>query len=166
MRIAIASDHPGQDARERLAEKLTADGHEIVGASPRDRSNIAPSYANKWRFQFCGTDAERGIIVSSRGVGDVVAANGVPGVRAALCSDAYSAHMGAKRRAVNVLVLVFHNLDGQRGAGNCGGLPFTATLAPIEVVGGLPPRRLQRVSHIRENISRDLSVTELAQGLG
>ena len=42
-----------------------------------------------------------------------------------------------------------------------------ATLAPVEVVGGLPPRRLQRVfQHIRENIARGLSVSELAQVVG
>ena len=41
------------------------------------------------------------------------------------------------------------------------------TLAPVEVVGGLPPRRLQRVfAHIRENIARDLTVSELAQTVG
>ncbi len=166
MRIAIASDHPGQDARERLAEKLTADGHEIVGASPQGQEQYRSDYAEQVALSVLRHDAERGIIVSSRGVGASVAANRVPGVRAALCSDAYSAHMGAKNEGMNVLVLAVHNLDGQL-AQEIVEAYLTATLAPIEVVGGLPPRRLQRVfSHIRENISRDLSVTELAQVVG
>ena len=59
-------------------------------------------------------DAERGIIVSSRGVGASVAANRVPGVRAALCSDAYSAHVGAKTEGMNVLVLALHSLQDER----------------------------------------------------
>src|SRR5208337_636523 len=67
---------------------------------------------------------------------------------------------------MNVLVLAVHSLEGDL-AQEIVDAYLSATLAPIEVVGGLPPRRLQRVfSHIRENIARDLSVSELAQVVG
>jgi AraC family transcriptional regulator len=69
-----------------------------------------------------------------------------------LCHDAYSAHVGAETEGMNVLVLALHVMQDH---------------VADEVVGGLPPRRLQRVfSHIRENIARDLSVSELAQTVG
>ncbi len=123
-------------------------------------------YAEQVALSVLRHDAERGIIVSSRAVGASVAANRVPGVRAALCNDAYSAHVGAKTEGMNVLVLALHSL-GENMAEEVVASYLDAALAPIEVVGGLPPRRLQRVfSHIRENIARDLSVAELAQTVG
>ncbi len=166
MRIAIASDDAGHAAKERLAAKLLADGHEVFDAAPRVQEQLRPDYAEQVALSLLRHDAERGIIVSSRGVGASVAANRVPGVRAALCNDAYSAHVGAKTEGMNILVLAVHSLEGDL-AQEIVESYLSATLAPIEVVGGLPPRRLQRVfSHIRENIGRDLSVMELAQVVG
>lgn len=147
-------------------EKLLTDGHELIGAAPQGQEQHRSDYAEQVALSVLRHDAERGIIVSSRGVGASVAANRVPGVRAALCNDAYSAHLGAKNEGMNVLVLAVHTLEGEL-AQEVVQAYLSATLAPIEVVGGLPPRRLQRVfSHIRENISRELSVTELAQVVG
>jgi len=166
VRIAIASDDAGHDAKERLTAKLTSEGHEVIDTAPQVQEQLRSDYAEQVALSVLRHDAERGIIVSSRGVGASVAANRVPGVRAALCADAYSAHVGAKNEGMNVLVLAVHNLEGEL-AEEIVDAYLSATLAPIEVVGGLPPRRLQRVlSHIRENIGRDLSVTELAQVVG
>jgi RpiB/LacA/LacB family sugar-phosphate isomerase len=166
VRIAIASDHPGKDAKERLIAKLAADGHETFDAAPLVQDQARSDYAEQVALSVLRHDAERGLIVSSRGVGASVAANRVPGVRAALCHDAYSAHLGAKNEGMNVLVLAVHALDGDQ-AQEVVDSYLNATLAPIEVVGGLPPRRLQKVfSHIRENLKRDLSVTELAGVVG
>ena len=166
MRIAIASDDAGQVAKERLTVKLLADGHDVFDVAPQVQDQKRSDYAEQVALSVLRHDAERGLIVSSRGVGASVAANRVPGIRAALCNDAYSAHAGAKTEGMNVLVLAVHGLDGDL-AQEIVNAYLSATLAPIEVVGGLPPRRLQRVfSHIRENIGRELSVTELAQVVG
>ena len=166
MRIAIASDEAAQQAKERLIAKLNADGHDVTDSAPMVQGQARVDYAEQVALSVLRHDAERGIIVSSRGVGASVAANRVPGVRAALCNDAYSAHVGAKTEGMNVLVLALHSL-GENMAEEVVASYLDAALAPIEVVGGLPPRRLQRVfSHIRENIARDLSVAELAQTVG
>ncbi len=166
MRIAIASDEAAQQAKERLTGKLVADGHEVIDAAPIVHGQARVDYAEQVALSVLRHDAERGIIVSSRGVGASVAANRVPGVRAALCNDAVSAHVGAKSEGMNVLVLALHTLQ-DNVAEEVVQAYLGATLAPIEVVGGLPPRRLQRVfQHIRENIARDLSVSELAQTVG
>lgn len=166
MRIAMASDDAGNDAKERLAAKLLSDGHDVIDVAPPVQGQARPDYAEQVALSVLRHDAERGIIVCNRGVGASVAANRVPGIRAALCNDAYSAHVGAKTEGMNVLVLAVHSLEGEL-AQEIVAAYLSATLAPIEVVGGLPPRRLQRVfSHIRENIGRDLSVTELAQTVG
>jgi RpiB/LacA/LacB family sugar-phosphate isomerase len=166
VRIAIASDEAGHEAKERLAAKLIAAGHELTDAAPLVQAKGRTDYAEQVALAVLRHDAERGIIVSSRAVGASVAANRVPGVRAALCGDAYSAHVGAKAEGMNVLVLSLHSLGDDQGQEVVDAY-LGATLAPVEVVGGLPPRRLQRVfSHIRENIARDLTVSELAQVVG
>jgi len=166
VRIAIASDEVGHDAKERLAATLIAAGHEITDTAPLVQNQGRPDYAEQVALSVLRHDTERGIIVSSRAVGASVAANRVPGIRAALCNDAYSAHSGAKAEGMNVLVLALHSLDDEH-AREIVDAYLDATLVPVEVVGGLPPRRLQRVfSHIRENVARDLSVAELAQVVG
>ena len=166
MRIAIASDEAANSAKEQLIATLTAENHEVTDAAPSLQGQYRVDYAEQVALSVLRHDAERGIIISSRGVGASVAANRVPGVRAALCNDAYSAHVGAKTEGMNVLVLALHALRDDL-AQEIVEAYLGATLAPIEVVGGLPPRRLQRVfSHIRENISRDLSVADLAQTVG
>jgi RpiB/LacA/LacB family sugar-phosphate isomerase len=166
VRIAIASDEAAQQAKEQLTAKLIAGGHEVSDTAPMVQGQARIDYAEQVALSVLRHDAERGIIVSSRGVGASVAANRVPGVRAALCNDAYSAHVGAKTEGMNVLVLALHSLQSDL-AEEVVDAYLGATLAPIEVVGGLPPRRLQRVfQHIRENIARDLSVSELAGTVG
>jgi RpiB/LacA/LacB family sugar-phosphate isomerase len=166
VRIAIASDEAAQQAKEQLTAKLVASGHEVSDAAPMVQGQARTDYAEQVAVSVLRHDAERGIIVSSRGVGASVAANRVPGVRAALCNDAFSAHVGAKTEGMNILVLALHSLQSDL-AEEVVDAYLGATLAPIEVVGGLPPRRLQRVfQHIRENLARDLSVAELAQTVG
>jgi RpiB/LacA/LacB family sugar-phosphate isomerase len=166
VRIVIASDEAGHEAKERLAAKLMHRGHEVADAAPVVQGHGRPDYAEHVALAVLRHDAERGIIISSRAVGAAVAANRVPGVRAALCGDAYSAHLGAKTEGMNVLVLALHSMQEERTQEIVDAY-LDAALAPVEVVGGLPPRRLQRVfSHIKDNIAQDLSVSELAQVVG
>jgi RpiB/LacA/LacB family sugar-phosphate isomerase len=166
VQIAIASDIAGHETKQRIAAKLTATGHEVFDAAPPVQGQIHGDYAEQVALSVLRHDAERGIIISSRGVGASVTANRVPGVRAALCSDPDSAHSGAQLDGMNVLVLASQALDDAR-AQEVVNAYLDATLASIEVVGGLQPRRLQRVfAHIRENVARDLSVTELAEVVG
>ncbi len=129
---------------------------------PRSRSD----YAEQVALAVLRRDVERGLIFSSRGVGASVDANRVPGIRAALCNDAYSAFLGAKAEGMNVLVLSTHALEPAH-AEEVVDSYLNATLAPVEVVGGLPPRRLQRVlQHVRENIEKELAVAEMAEVVG
>ena len=166
MRIAIASDEAGHDAKERLSAKLITAGHQVTDAAPLVQGQGKTDYAELVALSVLRHDTERGLIVSSRAVGASVAANRVPGVRAAVCGDAYSAHVGAKAEGMNVLVLALHSLEDERALEIVDAY-LGATLAPVEVIGGLPPRRLQRVfSHIRENVARDLTVSELASVVG
>ncbi len=166
MRIAIGSDQAGRGARERITAKLVEAGHEVTDANLAIQPHGHDEYAEQVAMLVLRHTAERGIIITSRVVGASVAANRVPGIRAAACHDAYSASVGAKAEGMNVLVLALHSLE-QDHAQEVVNAYLSATLAPVEVVGGLPPRRLQRVfAHVRENIAQELAVAELAQVVG
>jgi RpiB/LacA/LacB family sugar-phosphate isomerase len=166
VRIAIGSDQAGVGLKERITAKLTAAGHELVDPALSIELRGRADYAEQVALAVLRKDAERGVIFTSRAVGASVDANRVPGIRAALCNDAYSAFLGAKAEGMNILVLSVHSLEAQQ-AEEIVDSYLNATLAPIEVVGGLPPRRLQRVlQHIRENIDKELAVGELAQVVG
>jgi RpiB/LacA/LacB family sugar-phosphate isomerase len=166
VRIAIASDEVGNELKEQVAAMLATDGHEIVDPSPSVDQHSRSDYAEQVALAVLRRDADRGVILTSRGVGASVAANRVPGIRAALCNDSFSAYSGAKSEGMNVLILSVHSLD-LPNAKQIIDAYAGAALAPIEVVGGLPPRRLQRVlEYVKENIEKDLSVAEMAQVVG
>ncbi len=166
MRIAIGSDEAGEALKEQLTATLASTGHEVVDPTSNVEAHVRGDYAEQVALAVLRRDAERGIIVTGRGVGASVAANRVPGIRAALCNDSFSAYSGAKSEGMNVVVLAVQSLDADR-AREIVDAYVGATLAPIEVVGGLPPRRLQRVlEYVKENIEKDLSVAEMAQVVG
>ncbi|HZE28821.1 MAG TPA: RpiB/LacA/LacB family sugar-phosphate isomerase [Gaiellaceae bacterium] len=107
MRVAVAFDHRGVKLRERLLEELAALGHETVDLGT-DKPTPRIDYPNKAREvaeAIRGGDAERALFVCGSGVGAAVAANKVPGIRAGICHDTYSAHQGVEHDDMNVLCL-------------------------------------------------------------
>jgi RpiB/LacA/LacB family sugar-phosphate isomerase len=106
MRIAIGSDHAGFTLKDNLAAILRKDGHEVidVGAHSDDPTDY-PDYAAAVGEELITGKAERGILICGSGVGASVAANKIPGIRAGLCHDTYSAHQGVEHDDMNVLVL-------------------------------------------------------------
>jgi len=151
---------------KRLAAKLSGNGYEVVYPVAAVAAQERSDYAEQVALAVLRNDAERGIILTSRAVGASVAANRVPGIRAALCNDAYSAQLGAQTEGMNVLVLALHALDEEH-AQQLVQAYLQATLAPVEIVGGLTPRRLQRVfEHVREHVAEELSVGEMAEVVG
>jgi RpiB/LacA/LacB family sugar-phosphate isomerase len=166
VQIAIGSDQAGHELKQQLKATLSAAGHQLSDVAPQTDTQWRPDYAEQVAIAVLRGDAERGIIVCGRGVGASLAANRVPGIRAALCNHPHPARLGAAHDGMNVLVLSSHVVDAER-ARQVVTAYLEAALAPVEVVGGLSPRRLQQVFfHVRENISRDLTVQELAQVAG
>ena len=107
MRVAVAFDHRGVKLRDRVLEELGALGHEPVDlGTDTDAERIDyPDKAREIGAAVTGGDAERGVLVCGSGVGAAVAACKVPGIRAAICHDAYSAHQGVEHDDMNVLCL-------------------------------------------------------------
>lgn len=106
MRIAIGSDHAGFDLKALLVAHLRSLGHEVEDHGTHSTAAVDyPVTTESVALAVRDGRAERGIVICGSGVGASVAANKVPGVRAGLCHDIYSAHQGVEHDDVNVLVL-------------------------------------------------------------
>jgi RpiB/LacA/LacB family sugar-phosphate isomerase len=106
MRIAIGADHGGFPLKGPILDYLATAGHEVLdlGTQNTDRVDY-PDYAKAVSEAVLRGEAERGIIICGSGVGACVAANKLPGIRAGLCHDTYSAHQGVEHDNINVLCL-------------------------------------------------------------
>lgn len=106
MRITIASDHAGFELKQVLAVFLRQKGHLVndIGTHSTDPVDY-PDFAEALAGTVLRGDSERGILICGSGVGASVAANKIPGIRAGLCHDGYSAHQGVEHDDMNVLVL-------------------------------------------------------------
>ena len=106
MRIALAADHAGFELKEQLRLALPAWGYEVVDLGTHTTEPVDyPDYAEAVGLALRGGRADRGVIICGSGVGASVAANKIPGIRAGLCHDTYSAHQGVEHDDMNVLVL-------------------------------------------------------------
>ena len=107
MRIAIAADHAGFELKEILRGDLARAGHDVLDLGTNDPSvpDDYPDFAAAAGYAVLDGRAERGILICGSGVGAAVAANKLPGIRAGLCHDTYSAHQGVEHDDMNVLVL-------------------------------------------------------------
>lgn len=106
MKIAIGADHGGYPLNERVIDELRAAGHELVDFGTHDSTPVDyPDYAKQVGEAVQSGTAEIGILICGSGVGAAVAANKLRGIRAALCSDTYSAHQSREHDDCNVLCL-------------------------------------------------------------
>lgn len=107
MKVALGADHAGAELKNQLVQAVRALGDEPLdlGGDGSDPLDDYPEYAERVGDAIRNGQAERGILVCGSGVGVSVAANKIPGIRAAICHDTYSAHQGVEHDNMNVLVL-------------------------------------------------------------
>jgi ribose 5-phosphate isomerase B len=107
VKLVIASDHAGFPLKEEVRAYLTKAGHEMVdlGAYKEEPLDDYPDFAEKVGLAIKAGEAPRGILICGSGVGVCVAANKIPGIRAGMCHDTYSAHQGVEHDDMNVIVL-------------------------------------------------------------
>src|ERR1700755_3400279 len=106
MKLVIAADHAGFPLKEEGRGSLERLGHEVIdlGAYNTEPSDY-PDFAEAVGKALAAGRAERGILICGSGVGVHVAANKMPGIRASMCHDTYSAHQGVEHDDMNVVVL-------------------------------------------------------------
>ncbi len=106
LKIALGGDHGGFVLKNELVARLSQD-YEILdlGAHTFDQTDDYPDVALAVARSVASGQAQRGILICGSGVGACIAANKLPGVRACLCHDTYSAHQGVEHDDMNVLCL-------------------------------------------------------------
>ena len=107
MKLVISADHAGFPLKEDVRAYLAKAGHEVIdlGAFTGNNPDDYPDFAELVGKAITEGVAKRGILICGSGVGVCVAANKIPGIRAGMCHDTYSAHQGVEHDDMNVIVL-------------------------------------------------------------
>ena len=107
MRTGIAADHGGFKLKEQLSKFLQESGYEVVdfGANKLTENDDYPDFVLPLAKAVSNGTVERGIAICGSGVGACIAANKIPGVRACLIHDIYSAHQGVEDDNMNLICL-------------------------------------------------------------
>jgi RpiB/LacA/LacB family sugar-phosphate isomerase len=149
MKIAIGADHAGFELKEHVKALLTELEHEVLDFGTRNTEPVDyPDFAEAVGLAIRDGKAGRGILVCGSGVGASVAANKIPGVRAGLCHDHYSAHQGVEHDDMNVLVM------GGRVIGEAVALELVQAFLDSKYAGGdRHERRLGKVQAIEKTFA-------------
>jgi len=143
MRIAIGSDHRGGGAVDHLERHLASRGHEVLSVWPCDADSCdypEPAYAVARAV--ADGEADLGVVICGSGIGVSIAANKVPGIRAALARDAHAAEMSRRHNDANVLCAAADRDDPETIAAMVDA--FTATAFE----GGRHARRVEKIQVI------------------
>ncbi|GHA60356.1 RpiB/LacA/LacB family sugar-phosphate isomerase [Pontibacter akesuensis] len=147
MKIGIAADHGGYALKEAVRPLLEEAGHEVTdyGARSLDDKDDYPDYVIPLAEAVAGKRVDRGIAICGSGVGASIAANKVPGLRAALVHDHFSAHQGVEDDDMNMLCL------GGRVVGNSVAEELIFTYLEAKFTGEeRHERRLNKVKHLED----------------
>jgi ribose 5-phosphate isomerase B len=145
MRIAIGADHAGYELKEHLKATLAADGHTVVdcGTDSTESVDYPPICFAVGRLVAAG-DVDRGVVLGGSGQGEQIAANKVPGVRAALCNDIWLARMSRLHNDANVLSM------GARVVASALADEVLRLWLDTEYEGGRHQRRLDQISAMEQ----------------
>ncbi|HET9726416.1 MAG TPA: ribose 5-phosphate isomerase B [Gemmatimonadales bacterium] len=106
MNVAVGADHAGYELKQELVPWLRSIGYEVTDLGTNSIEPVDyPDVATVVAAAVLSGRAERGVLICGSGVGASVAANKLPGIRAGLCHDSYSAHQGVEHDDMNVLAL-------------------------------------------------------------
>lgn len=104
MKIAVGSEHAGENYRERLSALLKERGHEVIDIKETKDLTGYPAVAEKTAVCVTSKQADLGILICGTGIGMCMAAGKIPGIRAALCVDSFMGQMAKKHNNANMLV--------------------------------------------------------------
>ncbi|MCH3965299.1 MAG: ribose 5-phosphate isomerase B [Clostridium sp.] len=143
MKIAIGSDHAGFPLKKEIMKHLEARNIEFkdFGTFSEDSCDY-PDYGQKVGEEVASKNYEFGILVCGTGIGISIAANKIPGVRAALCGDTFSAHACREHNNANILAL------GERIVGVGLALDIVDTFLNAKFQGGRHERRVNKITAI------------------
>ena len=141
--VAIGADHGGYPLKEALKVFLEEKGYQVIDCGTNSTDSVDyPDYARAVALQVAEGNAWRGIMIDGAGIGSCMAANKIPGVRAAMCYDHATAHNSREHNDANLLTL---------GAGLIGtqlAKQITATFLETDFGGGRHARRVDKIMAI------------------
>jgi ribose 5-phosphate isomerase B len=150
MRIAVGSDHRGFEVKRRVIALLQQLGHEVKDAGTMAKESVDyPDFAFDVATAVHEGRAERGILICGSGIGMCIAANKVPGIRAAPCHDSITAEMSRRHNDANVLCLSADLL----GEELIDRMVRIWLETPFE--GGRHARRVEKITRFEEKETRD-----------
>jgi len=136
----VGSDHGGLDLKETVISVLRSLGHEVDDLGTYDRNSCDyPDYAQKVAEGVAAGRYDRGVLICGTGLGMSIAANKVPGIRAAVCNEIYMARMARAHNDANVLCL------GARVVGPGVAEEIVRTFFTVEHEGGRHARRVEKI---------------------
>ena len=151
MKVTIGSDHAGFRYKELFVTWLRDNGYDVTDigvttdAVPADYTEISETVA---RAVLEGR-AERGVIVAGSGNGEAITANKLPGIRAGVCNDIYTAEFNRRHNDGNVLCV------GQRVVGDAVALKILETWLTAPFDGGRHAARLANIANLEERVRKE-----------
>jgi ribose 5-phosphate isomerase B len=140
VKVAVGADHAGFALKEEVRRELDAAGHAVRDFGTQSTDSVDyPDYAQRVAEAVRSGAAERGILICGTGIGMAIAANRLPGVRAASCSDTYSARMARAHNDANVLAI------GARVVGSGLALDLVRVFLETPFEGGRHERRVRKM---------------------
>ena len=148
-KIAIGCDHGGIELKSEIKKYLLEEGYEVkdFGSNSSDSCDY-PDYAVPVAEAVAAKEYDFGILICGTGIGIGIAANKVPGIRAALCSDTFSAHATREHNNANILTL------GQRVVGPGLALDIVKTFLHTEFEGGRHINRIDKISEVEKKYNK------------
>jgi ribose 5-phosphate isomerase B len=141
MNIAIGADHGGYELKQQIAEFLIAQHHHVVDLGIHKLEAVDyPDIAALVARAVSAGEHERGILICGTGIGVSLAANKVSGIRAALCTDCYTARMAREHNDAQILCL------GGRVLGIGRALDIVQVFLSSEFLGGRHAQRVDKIS--------------------
>ena len=149
MKIVVASDHGGIVLKGKILEYLKKRGLEFEDVGTYDCTSVDyPDFGEKVAQAIVEGKFDRGICICGTGIGIGIAANKVPGIRAALCHDTFSARNSREHNDANVLCM------GERVIGPGLAMDIVGIWLDTEFVGGRHAKRVEKITQIEKKYSK------------
>lgn len=147
--IAVGSDHAGYALKSEVIKFLTDNGYEVKDMGTCNECSVDyPDFGLAVAEAVKNGECEKGIVICGTGLGISMAANKVPGIRAAVCTDSYMAKMSREHNDANILSL------GARVVGTGLALEIVEAWIKTEFQGGKHLTRINKISDIEKKYSR------------
>ena len=144
-KIAIGSDHAGYEGKERAKEAIAALGYEVADYGTQGLESVDyPDFGAAVGRSVASGEVERGVLICGTGIGVCMAANKIPGVRAALCWNEETARLARQHNDANVLCIGARFIDPDTAAA------MIRAFVETEFAGGRHQQRVEKLTQLDE----------------